>query len=80
VSDYSDPDEKTNVYSTVWMTKMVIDGISEQNRGAIVNCSSGSARHTMHLLAEYGAAKMFVEIFLESLDAKHRGRRVCGFG
>jgi len=65
-----------NVNSTVWMTKMVIDGMAERKRGAIVNLSSGSAEHTMPLLAEYGAAKMFVERFSESLDAEYRGRGV----
>ncbi|KAL7553477.1 hypothetical protein ACHAWF_016752 [Thalassiosira exigua] len=65
-----------NVNSTVWMTKMVIDGMVERKRGAIVNLSSGSADHTMPLLAEYGAAKMFVERFSESLDAEYRGRGV----
>lgn len=65
-----------NINSTVYMTKMVIDGMVERKRGTIVNLSSGSAEHTMPLLAEYGAAKMFVERFSESLDAEYRGRGV----
>jgi len=65
-----------NINSTVWMTKMVIDGMVERKRGTIVNLSSGSADHTMPLLAEYGAAKMFVERFSESLDAEYRGRGI----
>ena len=65
-----------NVNSTVWMTQLVIDGMAERKRGTIVNLSSGSADHTMPLLAEYGAAKMFVARFSESLDAEYRGRGV----
>ncbi|KAL9186802.1 hypothetical protein ACHAXT_010522 [Thalassiosira profunda] len=65
-----------NVNSTVWMTQLVIDGMAERKRGTIVNLSSGSAGHTMPLLAEYGAAKMFVARFSESLDAEYRGRGV----
>lgn len=76
-----DPEEisamiEMNINSTVWMTKMVIDGMAERKRGTIINLSSGSADHTMPLLAEYGAAKMFVERFSESLDAEYRGRGV----
>lgn len=65
-----------NVNSTVWMTKLVIDGMVGRRRGTIVNLSSGSADHVMPLLAEYGAAKMFVERFSESLDAEYRGSGV----
>lgn len=65
-----------NINSTVWMTRMVLDGMAKRRRGSIVNLSSGSAEHTMPLLAEYGAAKMFVARFSESLDAEYRGRGV----
>jgi len=65
-----------NVNSTVAMTKMVLDGMVERKRGTIVNLSSGSADHTMPLLAEYGAAKMFVERFSLSLDSEYKGRGI----
>ncbi|KAL3793563.1 hypothetical protein ACHAW5_002843 [Stephanodiscus triporus] len=65
-----------NVNSTVRMTRMVIDGMVERGRGAVINVSSGSAGFAMPLLAEYGAAKMFVQRFSESLDAEYRGRGV----
>ncbi len=65
-----------NVNSTVHMTRMIIGGMVERRRGAIVNVSSGSAGFTMPLLAEYGAAKMFVERFSRSLDAEYRGRGI----
>lgn len=65
-----------NINSTVFMTKMVIDGMAERRRGHIVNISSGSAEYSMPLLAEYGSAKMFVERFSESLDAEYRQKGV----
>ena len=65
-----------NVNSTVRMTKMVIDGMAKRRRGAILNVSSGSAGYAMPLLAEYGAAKMFVQRFSESLDAEYGNRGV----
>lgn len=67
-----------NIHSTVHMTKLVIGGMIQRRRGTIMNVSSGSAGYTMPLLAEYGAAKMFVQRFSESLDAeyKHQGVRV----
>ena len=65
-----------NINSTVFMTKMVIDGMVERRRGHIVNISSGSAEYSMPLLAEYGSAKMFVERFSESLDAEYRQKGV----
>jgi len=65
-----------NINSTVWMTNMVIAGMAERKRGTIINLSSGSADFTMPLLAEYGAAKMFVERFSLSLDAEYKSRGV----
>ena len=65
-----------NINSTVWMTKMVIDGMVERRRGHIVNISSGSADYSMPLLAEYASAKMFVERFSESLDAEYRQKGI----
>ena len=75
------PDEigaiiEMNINSTVWMTSFVIAGMAQRKRGTIINLTSGSADYTMPLLAEYGAAKMFVERFSESLDAEYKGRGV----
>ena len=48
----------------------------ESERREIISLLSGSANNVMPLLAEYGAAKMSVERFLKSLDAKYRGEGV----
>jgi len=75
------PDEvgaliEMNINSTVHMTEMIIKGMAERKRGTIINLSSGSANYTMPLLAEYAAAKMFVESFSVSLDAEYKSRGV----
>merc|ERR1719491_855096 len=65
-----------NVNSTTWMTRYVIDGMIERKRGAIVNISSGSAMYTMPLLAEYSAAKSFIEKFTLALNAEYGGKGI----
>lgn len=65
-----------NIDSTVWMTRLVLPGMLERKSGAIVNISSGSALYTMPLLAEYGAAKSFVEKFSRALNAEYASKGV----
>jgi 17beta-estradiol 17-dehydrogenase / very-long-chain 3-oxoacyl-CoA reductase len=60
-----------NVNSTTWMTRLVLDGMVERKRGSIVNISSGSAMYAMPLLAEYSAAKSFIEKFSLALNAEY---------
>jgi len=60
-----------NVNSTVWMTRFVIEGMLARGKGAIVNISSGSALYPMPLLAEYAAAKTFIEKFSIDLNAEY---------
>lgn len=65
-----------NVNSTTWMTRYIIGGMIERKRGAIVNISSGSAMYTMPLLAEYSAAKSFIEKFTLALNAEYAGKGI----
>merc|ERR1719384_3001017 len=53
------------------MTRFVIDGMVQNKKGAIVNISSGSAMYTLPLLAEYSAAKSFIEKFTLALNAEY---------
>eukprot|EP00549_Striatella_unipunctata_P023373 CAMPEP_0118710576 /NCGR_PEP_ID=MMETSP0800-20121206/23471_1 /TAXON_ID=210618 ORGANISM="Striatella unipunctata, Strain CCMP2910" /NCGR_SAMPLE_ID=MMETSP0800 /ASSEMBLY_ACC=CAM_ASM_000638 /LENGTH=320 /DNA_ID=CAMNT_0006614799 /DNA_START=15 /DNA_END=977 /DNA_ORIENTATION=+ len=64
-----------NVESTTWMTKMIIGGMLERKRGAIVNLSSGSAMYTLPLLAEYSAAKSYIEKFSRALNAEYASKK-----
>ena len=79
------PDEEVkslltlNIDSTVWMTRMILPGMLERKKGgAIVNLSSGSALLTMPLLAEYGAAKSFIEKFSRAINAEYRDKKNGG--
>jgi 17beta-estradiol 17-dehydrogenase / very-long-chain 3-oxoacyl-CoA reductase len=65
-----------NIDSTVWMTRMVLPGMLDRRRGAIINLSSGSAMYTLPLLAEYSGAKSFVEKFSRALNAEYASRGV----
>mmetsp|Transcript_21057 Transcript_21057/g.32136 ORF Transcript_21057/g.32136 Transcript_21057/m.32136 type:complete len:311 (+) Transcript_21057:71-1003(+) len=60
-----------NVNSTTWMTRMVIGGMVERKSGAIVNIASASGLYTMPLLAEYSAAKAYIEKFSRGLNAEY---------
>lgn len=65
-----------NVNSTTWMTRFVLDGMVARKKGAIVNISSGSAMYTLPLLAEYSAAKSFIEKFTLALNAEYGPRGI----
>lgn len=55
-----------NVTSTVYMTRIVLPGMVERKKGAIVNLSSAAAKNPSPLLAEYSGAKSFIEVRLPS--------------
>jgi len=65
-----------NVNSTTWMTRFVINGMVDRKRGAIVNISSGSAMYTLPLLAEYSAAKSYIEKFSRAINAEYKSKGV----
>lgn len=65
-----------NIDSTVWMTRMVLPGMLERKKGAIVNMSSGSAMIEAPLLAEYSGSKSFVEKFSRALNAEYKSKGV----
>lgn len=60
-----------NVNSTTWMTKMVIQGMVDRKRGTVVNIASAAGMHTMPLLAQYSAAKGYIEKFTRGLNAEY---------
>jgi 17beta-estradiol 17-dehydrogenase / very-long-chain 3-oxoacyl-CoA reductase len=60
-----------NVASTTWMTKIVVAGMVERKRGAIVNIGSAAGVTVSPLLAEYGAAKSYVTMFSRALNAEY---------
>lgn len=65
-----------NVNSTTIMTKMVIGGMVDRKRGAILNIASAAGTITSPLLAEYSAAKGFVEKFSRGLNAEYMSKGI----
>lgn len=65
-----------NVNSTTIMTKMVIGGMNERKRGAILNIASAAGTITSPLLAEYSAAKGYVEKFSRGLNAEYNRKGI----
>jgi 17beta-estradiol 17-dehydrogenase / very-long-chain 3-oxoacyl-CoA reductase len=65
-----------NIDSTVWMTRMVLPGMIERKKGAIVNLSSASSMYTLPLLAEYSGSKSFIEKFSRALNAEYKAKGV----
>lgn len=56
-----------NINSVVWMTKLVLPGMEERGRGAVINISSASALWASPLLAVYAASKAYVDEFTVSM-------------
>lgn len=65
-----------NVNSTTWMTRIVLPGMLERKRGAIVNIGSAAGEGVSPLLAQYGAAKSYVSMFSRALNAELREKNV----
>lgn len=57
-----------NCESTTWMTRIVLPGMLERKKGAIVNVSSAAGVAVSPLLAQYGAAKAYVAMFSKALN------------
>lgn len=65
-----------NVSSTTWMTRVVLPGMVERKRGAIVNMASAAGVLNSPLLAQYGAAKAYVAMFSRTLNSELKGKGV----
>lgn len=76
--DLSDAEVKNlltmNIDSVVWMTRLVLKGMVERKRGAILNLSSASGLIPAALLALYGATKQFVDKFSKELHTEYSGK------
>ncbi|EPY81497.1 hypothetical protein CB1_000731011 [Camelus ferus] len=57
------------------MTRLVLPGMVERSKGAIINISSASGLYPVPLLTIYSATKAFVDFFSQSLheEYKHKG-------
>lgn len=64
---------RLNVDSTTYMTRIVLPGMIERKRGAIINIGSAAGVTTSPLLAQYGAAKSYVAMFSKALNEELGG-------
>lgn len=62
-----------NVESTTYMTRLVLPGMVQRKRGAIVNIGSAAGVAVSPLLAQYGAAKSYIAMFSQALHEELHG-------
>ncbi|XP_011500320.1 PREDICTED: inactive hydroxysteroid dehydrogenase-like protein 1 [Ceratosolen solmsi marchali] len=60
-----------NVGATTLMTRLVINGMKNRGKGAVVNISSGSELQPLPLMTVYAATKVYVGSFSEALRAEY---------
>lgn len=65
-----------NVNSTTWMTRIVLPGMIDRKRGAIVNIASAAGVTTSPLLSQYGAAKSYVAMFSKAMNAELKSKGI----
>jgi len=62
-----------NVSAVTMMTHIVLPGMVQRGRGAIINLSSCSAIYPLPLMAVYSASKAYVDYFTRCLQHEYRG-------
>jgi len=67
---------RINIFGTTHMTYLVLPGMVERKRGAIVNISSASGFVSEPLYAVYSATKSFVNTFSKALHYEYKGKGV----
>ena len=65
-----------NVNSTTNMTRIVLPGMIERKKGAIVNIGSAAGVSNSPLLAQYGAAKSYIAMFSKVLNKEYRSKGI----
>jgi len=65
-----------NIVSVNQMTRIVLPGMVERSRGAIVNVSSGSGAMPVPLLTVYSATKAYVDFFSRGLRVEYASKGI----
>lgn len=60
-----------NINSTNWMTRLVLPGMVDRKKGAVVSIGSGAGTAPSPMLAGYSAAKQYVAMMTRSLAAEY---------
>jgi 17beta-estradiol 17-dehydrogenase / very-long-chain 3-oxoacyl-CoA reductase len=75
-ADLIDSLDSINMESVTWMTRLVLPGMVDRKRGAVVNISSIAGVLPSPLLAQYSASKAFVEYHTKSLATEYKGKGI----
>jgi len=67
---------RLNIYSTIEMTYIVLPGMVQRKRGAIINVSSASGLVNEPMYAVYSACKAFINTFSLALYYEYKGQGV----
>ncbi|KAK4879491.1 hypothetical protein RN001_007637 [Aquatica leii] len=62
---------KINVGAVTMMTRLLVKGMKDRNRGAIVNVSSGAECQPLPLMNVYAASKVYIKYFTEALREEY---------
>ncbi|KAM8813708.1 very-long-chain 3-oxoacyl-CoA reductase [Rhynchonycteris naso] len=65
-----------NILSVCKMTRLVLPGMVERSKGAILNISSASGMFPVPLLTVYSATKAFVDFFSQSIHEEYRSKGI----
>ncbi|XP_037378328.1 very-long-chain 3-oxoacyl-CoA reductase [Talpa occidentalis] len=65
-----------NVLSVCKMTRLVLPGMVERSKGAILNISSVSGMYPVPLLSIYSATKAFVDFFSQCLHYEYKNKGI----
>uniref|UniRef100_A0A2K5RGY3 Very-long-chain 3-oxoacyl-CoA reductase n=1 Tax=Cebus imitator TaxID=2715852 RepID=A0A2K5RGY3_CEBIM len=65
-----------NILSVCKMTQLVLPGMIERAKGAILNISSASGSHPVPMLTIYSATKAFVDFFSRCLHEEYRSKGI----
>jgi len=60
-----------NINSTNWMTRLVLPGMIDRKKGAVVNIGSAAGTGPCPMLAGYSAAKQYIAMMTRSLAAEY---------
>ncbi|ROL40695.1 Very-long-chain 3-oxoacyl-CoA reductase [Anabarilius grahami] len=80
--DVPDPDQRItqvincNILSVTQMSRLILPGMIEREKGLIINISSEAASQPQPMVSVYSATKIFVTYFSRSLHAEYRSRGI----
>lgn len=69
-----------NINSTTWMTRIVLPSMlersSKKKRSSIINIGSAASLQSNPMLAQYSAAKSYIQLFSQALDAEYNSKGI----